>query len=354
VVGILGFRSVESNNNNMKPLVSILIPAYNAENWIGSTIKSAVDQTWPNTEIIIIDDGSKDKTAEIARRFSAKNVKIVSTENRGLPAAVNYAYQLSQGHYIQELDSDDLLAPDKIEKQLAALRATDTKRTLLSGPWAYFYYRTNRANFVRNQLWEDLSPVEWLLRKMGENLHMQNATWLVSRELAEAAGPWDSQLQYDQDGEYFARVLLASDGTRFVPEARIFYRACSTNRISYIGNSNVKKDSLLRSMKLHMHYLRSLEESERVRKACLNYMQTWYGAFFPDRPDIMGELQTATRALGGELQKPQLRWRYALIQSVFGWKAAKQLQSNIAEGKSSLLRSWDKVMFERENRVACR
>jgi hypothetical protein len=83
-------------------------------------------------------------------------------------------------------------------------------------------------------------------------------------------------------------------------------------------------------------------------------MQTWYGAFFPDRPDIMAELQTVTRALGGELQKPQLRWRYALIQSVFGWKAAKRLQANIAEGKSSLLRSWDKVMFERENRVAFR
>ncbi len=111
--------TITTMKKDMKPLVSILIPAYNAENWIASTIKSAVDQTWPNKEIIVIDDGSTDKTAEIARRFSAKNVKIVSTENRGLPAAVNYAYQLSQGDYIQELDSDDLLAPDKIEKQLA-------------------------------------------------------------------------------------------------------------------------------------------------------------------------------------------------------------------------------------------
>ena len=49
----------------------------------------------------------------------------------------------------------------------------------------------SHARFSRNSLWHDLSPVEWLLRKMGENLHMQNATWLISRELAEAAGPWD-------------------------------------------------------------------------------------------------------------------------------------------------------------------
>ena len=64
---------------------------------------------------------------------------------------------------------------------------------------------------------------------------MQNATWLVSREIAEAAGPWDASLQYDQDGEYFARVVLASEGTRFVPEGRVFYRVSDGNRISFIA-----------------------------------------------------------------------------------------------------------------------
>ena len=73
-----------------------------------------------------------------------------------------------------------------------------------------FNYRTKRARFVPTSLWQDLSPVEWLLRKMGENLHMQTATWLTSRELTEAAGPWDTRLLSDDDGEYFCRVLLAS------------------------------------------------------------------------------------------------------------------------------------------------
>jgi glycosyltransferase involved in cell wall biosynthesis len=338
----------------MKPLVSILIPAYNAENWIPHTLRSAVEQTWANKEIIVVNDGSKDRTAEVASKFASKNVKIVTTENQGLPGAVNHAYRLSQGDYIQELDADDLLAPDKIEKQLAALRDGDSKRLLLSGPWAYFYYRTGRADFFPNPLWADLSPVDWLLRKLGQNCHMQNATWLVSRELAEAAGPWDATLHYDQDGEYFTRVLVASEGTRFVPEARIFYRSCSTNRISYIGNSNVKKDSLFRSMKLHMQYLRSLEDSERVRKACVRYMQTWYGAFYPERPDIMEQLQILAESLGGTLKAPQLPFRYAWIRSVFGWRAAKTAQRTLAEGRASLARKWDKMMFERETRVASR
>ena len=93
----------------MKPLVSILIPAYNAEEWIRYTLQSAVAQTWPRKEIIVLDDGSTDGTAEVAGQFASKGVKIVSRENRGLSAAVNQAYRLCEGDYIQELDSDDIL-----------------------------------------------------------------------------------------------------------------------------------------------------------------------------------------------------------------------------------------------------
>src|SRR5947209_18849520 len=160
----------------MKPLVSILIPAYNAEAWVAETIRSALAQTWPRKEIIVVDDGSNDRTAEVARQFTSKEVFVVSTKNQGAAAARNHAFQLSQGDYIQWLDADDLLAPDKIERQLAALREFENRRILLSSSWAYFNYRIHRACFVPTSLWQDLSPVEWLLRKMGENLHMQTAT----------------------------------------------------------------------------------------------------------------------------------------------------------------------------------
>ena len=158
----------------MKPLVSILIPAYNAEKWIGYTLESAVNQTWPHKEIIVVDDGSRDRTADVARGFASKYVRLVSTENRGHSSAANYAFRLCQGDYIQELDADDLLSPDKIERQVVALQDVGDKRILASSPWAPFYFRANRAQFVPNSLWQNLSPLEWLLRKMGENLHMGN------------------------------------------------------------------------------------------------------------------------------------------------------------------------------------
>jgi len=330
----------------MKPLVSILITAYNAEDTIAYTLQSAVAQTWPRKEIIVVDDGSTDSTAEVARGF--KEVRVVSTENYGLSGAQNNAFPLSQGDYIQYLDADDLLAPDKIERQLAALREFDSKRVLLSSPWAPFYYRTRHARFVRNSLWQDLSPADWLSTAMRENIHMQNATWLVSRQLAKAAGPWDTRLHFDQDGEYFCRVLLASEGTRFVPGTGIYYRASGANSVSFIGNSDKKKDSLLLTMKLHIQYLRSLEDSERVRKACLAYIQTWCRNFYPERPDLMQEAQQLAASLGGRLSLPKVSWKYAWIQRLFGFAVAKRASQRWNHYKSSVMRSWDKALFRLE------
>jgi glycosyltransferase involved in cell wall biosynthesis len=335
----------------MKPLVSILIPAHNAEEWIADTVQSAIGQTWPCKEIIIVDDGSSDRTAEVARRFASKEVAIVSTENQGAAGARNYALHLSQGDYIQWLDADDLFAPDKIERQLAALRELDSRRFLLSSPWAYFHYRTRSARFVPTSLWQDLCPVEWLLRKMGKNLHMSIATWLTSRELAEAAGPWDTRLLVDDDGEYFCRVLLASKGTRFVPEARVFYRIVQSSRVSHIGASDRKKDAMMISMKLHVHYLRSLEDSERVREACLAYLQTWYHNFYRERPDIVAELQNLAAQLQGHLEEPNLRWKYAWMKPVFGWKAANWAQSALPQLKASCISHCEMAIYRLE---ACR
>jgi glycosyltransferase involved in cell wall biosynthesis len=332
----------------MKPLVSILIPAYNAERTIAYTIQSALAQTWPNREIIVINDGSTDRTLETVQRFASKEVLVISSENRGCSAAINLGYRHAQGDFIQELDSDDLLAPDKIERQLAALGPDDSKRILLSSPWASFYYRTRNVKFVRNSLWEDLSPTEWLLRKMGQNLYMQNATWLVSRELAEAAGPWDERLYYDNDGEYFSRVLLKSEGTRFVPDTGIYYRATTLNSVSYIGNSDRKKDALFLSMKLHIQYLLSLEDGPRSREACVAYLRNWYLSFYPERQEIVEELQKIASELQGHLEEPSLRWKFAWIRPVFGWKLAKRMQMALPMFKSTFVRQCDKALFHFE------
>ena len=330
----------------MNSLVSILIPAYNAQGWIADTIKSAISQTWKRKEIIIVEDGSTDQTLAIARRFASREVAVIHNENQGPAAARNHALSLSQGNYIQWLDADDLLSHDKVAKQMEAAEAWGSDRTLLSSAWGSFAYRTDRAKFSPTSLWCDLSPIEWLLRKMEENLHMQTATWLVSRALAEAAGPWDVRLSRDNDGEYFCRIILASQGVRFVPDARVFYRMTPSSRVSYIGQSDSKKESMLLSMRLHVLYIRSLEDSDRVRAACATYLQNWLIHFYPERTDIVGALQELAKELGSRLEAPRLRWKYAWLEPLVGYRFAKHTQMVLPQLSYSFIRFWDKVAYQ--------
>lgn len=321
------------------PRVSILIPAYNARRWISYTLRSALGQTWPNKEVIVVDDGSTDDTARIAKSFSG--VLVISTTNQGQSAALNIALEKSRGEYIQFLDADDLLAPNKIEKQMDVRQ---NRYLLLSCPWAPFFYRTRTAKFTPTSLWMDLSPIDWILRNLDGNVFMPPHTWLVSRELIAEAGPWNESLRYDQDGEYFARVLSRSAGTKFAPEAKAYYRASGTGSVSYIGDSPVKTESMIRSMALHMKYLQSLEKSDRVRSTCLRYMQDWQHFFYPEYRVKLNML--ALEMVGETLDRPHLRKKYAWLEPFVGFKKAKQAQSILPQMKASVIRRFDKTMFQ--------
>ncbi len=333
-----------------RPLVSILIPAYNAEQWISESLRSAITQTWEPKEIIVVDDGSTDGTLEVLGRFACDQLTVVSQKNQGAAAARNNALSLSKGDYIQYLDADDVIAPDKIAKQMEALGQCPSKRTLLSSSWGKFVYRYHRTSFVPTALWCDLSPAEWLIRKMQNNVYMQTSTWLVSRELAEAAGPWDTRLLGDDDGEYFCRVLLASDGVRFVPEAKVYYREAGVGSLSYIGLSDRKMDAQMHSLEMHIRYLRSLEDSPRARQACVSYLQSWMRFFHPNRPDLVKKAKDMAASLGQELPIPKLSWRLTLFAAIFGWRRAKRAHYLVVRFRWFAMRCWDRFLLQFESR----
>jgi O-antigen/teichoic acid export membrane protein/glycosyltransferase involved in cell wall biosynthesis len=337
-----------------RPLVSILIPAFNSEQWIADTLRSALAQTWEPKEIIVVDDGSCDQTLAVARQFESDCVRVIQQKNQGASAARNTAFSHSRGDYIQWLDADDLLAPDKIARQMEILQQSPNKRILLSSSFGLFRYRYYRAEFFPTALWQDQSPVDWLVNKMGQNAYMQTATWLVSRELTEAAGWWDTALLGDDDGEYFCRVLLASDGVRFAPEAKVFYRSPWVGTLSYLGKSGRKIEAHWRSMRLHIGYLRSLEDSARVRAACLKYLQTSLIYFYPDRHEILREMEQIARDLGGHLEPPRLRWKYSWIQPLFGWNVAKRAEFMLPVMRWWIEKSWDRALFRLHRKLSRR
>jgi GT2 family glycosyltransferase len=317
----------------MPKLVSILIPAYNAEKWIAETIRSALGQTWPRTEIIIVDDGSSDRTSEIAHSFASVSVKVVRQQNAGPCFARNAAYALSQGDYIQWLDSDDLLAPDKIERQMARVADSADGKTLLSAAYGTFYYNASKAYFEPTSVWRDLDPKEFLIRKFTDNAHMVIHSWLISRAIADSAGAWDIRLQKtDGDGEYTCRLVAASDRIVFVPEARCYYRKGLSGSLS-ATRTHIEDEHLL--LRLLFDRLLAVEDSDETRSACVKWLKTWAGAYYPINPDALGVVEAMGRYLGCAEVTVPISSKFLIAEKILGWQGARNLKSTVAK-----LRTW--------------
>jgi glycosyltransferase involved in cell wall biosynthesis len=327
----------------VKPLVSILIPAYNAERWITATINSALGQSWDRKEVIVVDDGSKDKTLEVARRLESKLVKVVGQQNGGACAARNTALTFAQGDYIQWLDADDLLAPDKIAAQLNHGNALPDPKTLLTSAWGRFYFRTERATYRPDSMWADLRPVDWFLRKFEDGVWMNPGAWLVSRELTQVAGPWDLRLAVsgDDDGEYMCRLVAHSNGVQFARTATAFYRV-GNGGLSW-RRSDTALDAFFLATRLCIDHLRGLEDSERTRAASLAFLQARLRYFYRLKPAIVDAARSLAAGIGGTLNPPATSRQFRLVSSIVGWEKAMQLKNGLWTADVLCRRSLDRA-----------
>ena len=247
-----------------QPVVSVLIPCYNAEKYIGETLDSIFRQTLPNLEVIIVDDGSEDRSVDVVERVGGGRVQLIRQANAGASAARNRAYQASSGAFVQFLDADDLIDPDKIERQIKRLIAHP--RCVASAEWGRFYSFYPQTRFDPEPVWRDLDPLDWLVLSRSDGLGMLfPALWMIPRSLADAAGPWDETLSVGDDTEYYTRVLFAAERVLFCPGARCHYRSGLPGSLS--GHISVAAfTSQYRATDLCEAYVRAREDSERVRR----------------------------------------------------------------------------------------
>jgi glycosyltransferase involved in cell wall biosynthesis len=307
------------------PLVSILIPCYNADPWIAQTIGSAHGQTWRNKEIIVVDDGSSDSTRPILKSLLSSGIKVIEQANHGAGAARNRALSEAQGEFIQFLDADDLLAPDKIEVQMKRLSRHPPDH-IASGAWGRFYDVPNNTRFLPELVWTDLAPVDWLVTSWGGGGMMATHSWLTPRTVIERAGKWDETPSPVDDGEFFTRVVLNSRRVLFCKEARSYYR-------SGIEGSWSKRRApemllaIYRSIESSTHHLLQTEDSPRTRKACADHFQQFIYDIYPHMPDLIRRAEHKVRLLGGSdnvLAGGGTIFR--LIANTLGWRPAKRIQ----------------------------
>ncbi|MDO8541021.1 MAG: glycosyltransferase family A protein [Opitutaceae bacterium] len=304
-------------------LVSIIVPCFNAERWVGAAIESAVGQTWPAKEIIVVLDGSTDGSREVVQRYRFRGVVVIEQSNRGAAAARNRGLAQARGEFIQFLDADDLLAPDKLERQLEVLGGLGD-RLLSSSAWARFRADPGEARFTPQPNWRDLSGPEFLMLHYEERCMMHPAAWLAPRALLDRAGPWDETLTLNDDGEYFARVMLAADRIVFSNTARSYYRSDVPDSLS--GRRDRRSlDSLYRSVELTVAHLLAADSSARARAAAA-YGWKWTAfELFPGAPDLSRHAEQNSRNLGGSPRPFPAGGRFQLAARLLGWRMAKRI-----------------------------
>lgn len=216
------------------PLVSIVIPAYNAEKYILSTLISASQQTYNNIEIIIVNDGSVDNTELISRIFCNYDGRAfqIITENKGVASARNTGIECSNGEYIAFLDADDLWHPTKIERQMEALSAR-------SSDWAaaYSYHRIiNQNDLVMGSSSKGGARGSIFCRHINHKYVGNGSTLLVRRDAAISVGGFEPDYaargiggceDLDFELKIAARYLVD-----FVPEWLVGYRTYPGNMSS--------------------------------------------------------------------------------------------------------------------------
>lgn len=228
-------------------LVSIIIPCFNAERWIAEAIDSALKQTYPQVEVIVIDDGSTDGSLDIIKRYENK-IRWESKENQGGNYARNRGFSLSTGSYIQYLDADDYLLPQKIEKQTACL--LESGADAIYGDWRHQQHLDDGTSVLEGI--KTSGYKEDVLEALLSGWWVSPACLLFTRTAVEKAGGWDEQLQAGQDRDFFTAVAMSGAVVVYQPECDSIYRR--------YGNVTVSTQSKGRYLSNHQRILEKNEQ----------------------------------------------------------------------------------------------
>jgi glycosyltransferase involved in cell wall biosynthesis len=202
----------------MRTIVSILIPCHNSERWVARTIESALAQTWAETEVIVVDDGSTDGSLEIIRSFG-KRIRWESGPNRGANAARNRLLELARGDWLQYLDADDYLLPDKVARQLEHL-AAHPSTDVVFGPAVMEYSSNDSARREALPIPEPHDP--WIL--LARWYLPQTGACLWRKQAVVDAGGWKREQPCCQEHELYLRMLMAGKRFGYCAHAGSVYR----------------------------------------------------------------------------------------------------------------------------------
>jgi len=326
------------------PLVSIIIPAYNSEKYLADCIRSAIAQTWQNKEIIVVDDGSTDNSLHIARGFEADQVMVLAQENAGASAARNAGLRAAQGEYIQFLDADDLISPDKIAAQVKCLQGSSNQLAICKTVHFNNGEDPERGRESKDWFYTDhKDPVDFLIKLYagpdtlpGYGGMVTVHSWLTPRKLIDKAGPWDESISLDDDGEFFSRVVLASEGIKFSPTGFNYYRKFDDRQNQSAQKSKRAMESAVTAIDLKRDHLKAKTTDPMVDRVFAKHYW-WTGVLaYPQFKSLSGYCIKKAKQLGYSGEKYVGGRSGHLLAALLGWKAARL----IGAWRTLFKRSW--------------
>lgn len=215
------------------PLVSVNMSVYNGEKYLKPAIDSILNQTFDNFELIIVDDGSTDKTAEILDSYDTPRIRVLTQEHHGISYGRNQALKVSRGEFVAVMDADDISFPERLEKQVNFLQMHPEIGLL--GTWARF------ADEIKDQHWEYTPPVsnQQLQQHLIHGNPFVHTSIMMRKSVLETVGGYNENFPYIVDYELFVRLAPHTQMAN-LPEVLVMHRY-------YIGSvSTTMRTELLR------------------------------------------------------------------------------------------------------------
>lgn len=315
------------------PLVSILIPLYNAEKYIAETIENCLAQTYKDIEIILVDDGSTDNGLQVVREYEKKhnNIKVAVQNNTGAPRARNLAFEISSGEYIQYLDADDLMSLNKISSQMALVEKYGDMH-IYSSKYIHFLNAVDDGEYRKQEVDRSFeSGLEWLIYSWSGGGFGTIMGWLTHRRHIKNAGPWNESLRKNQDGEFFSRVLLQVEKVIYDEEAICYYRKTGDSSIS----SQFKEaaaEATLKSYRLYEENTKNIQNPRLHKALAYNYL-SFIAYYYPHFPSLLQEAEVSIYRLGFNYHTLETPGKLANLAKIIGSK-------NIIRSRYFLREKW--------------
>ena len=301
-------------------------------------MQSVLAQSYTELEVILVDDGSTDNSYTVAKQYESSRVQVLQQKNAGAAVARNTGLAVARGEYIQFLDAGDVLSEEKIAAQVKALDSQPGKVAVCN----YKQFTTDEE--MKNGVYPDQSwfiyssddPQDFLIHLWGGKGHMnfiQTNCWLVPKQIIDQAGGWRAYRCPDDDGEFFARVLLASEGIVYVPGVYNYYHIepGGAGQLSRSKNKKYLQNSLL-TIDLKHQYLLKKGFHLLINKAIASQYLRFAVDMYPAQRILSAIAYQRYQQIDTQITMPVLGGKLIeLIKHFFGWRSARLFRYYLRE-----------------------